>query len=162
MPRVEVSSKVRFFSNIAIASTSSAYAASRVIGGLITVSGALRSVNRTGLVSSVFLADSNNGTAPITLLFFDSDPGATLIDNTALSVSAANMVSKCVGYVNINKSDYVQFGATSGSLACLNNVGLNLESSDPINQSIYIIAVTNGAVTLAASSLKLTLSIIQD
>lgn len=72
MPRVEVSSKVRFFSNIAIASTSSVYAASRVIGGLITVSGALRSVNRTGLVSSVFLADSNNGTAPITLLFFDS------------------------------------------------------------------------------------------
>jgi hypothetical protein len=162
MPRVEVSSKVRFFSNIAIASTASVYAASRVIGGLITVSGALRAVNRTGLVSSVFLADSSNNTAPITLLFFDSDPGAILIDNTALSVSAANMVSKCVGYVNINKSDYVQFGATSGSLACVNNVGLNLESSDPVNQSIYIIAVTNGSVTLSANTLKLTLSIIQD
>lgn len=163
MSRVEVSSKVRFFKNIAIANSVATYSAGRVIGGLITVSGALRITNRTGMISSVFLTDSTNNTLPITLLFFDSDPGAVLIDNTALTVSAANMTSKCTGYIDINKADYIQLGATSGSLAVINNIGLNVRSEDPINQSLYIIAVANGAFTPANSNaLKLTLSIIQD
>jgi len=163
MSRVEVSSKVRFFKNISIANTTVAYTAGRVMGGLITVSGALRITNRTGMISSVFLADSSNNTVPVTLLFFDSIPPGVFIDNTALPVTAANMVDRCTGYIDINKSDYIQLGTTSGSLAVVNNIGLNVESDDPVNQSLYIVAVANGAFSLSNTNvLKLTLAIIQD
>jgi hypothetical protein len=163
MSRVEVSSKVRFFKNISIANTTVSYVAGRVIGGLITVSGALRITNRTGMISSVLLTDSTNNTVPVTLLFFDRSPPGVFIDNTAFPVSTTNMADRCGGYIDINKSDYIQLGTTSGSVAVVNNIGLNVKSDDPVNQSLYIVAVANGAFSLSnTNALKLTLAIIQD
>jgi hypothetical protein len=162
MSRVEISSKVRFFSNIQIANTNSTYAAIRPLGGLISIPGALRLVNRTGMVSSITLTDSTNGTPPIVLMFFRASVTG-ITDNTAITTSAANMQANFVGFVDINKSDWIQLGATSGSVATINNVGLNIECSDNINQTIYVAAITNAAYSIsAANALKLSLAIIQD
>lgn len=163
MGRVEVSSKVRFFSNILINNSGTSYSAATCIGSLITIPLALRAVNRTGMVSSVFLTDLSNNTVPMTLLFFKKAPSASIVDGSALPVSTTEMAQRFIGSININKSDYFQFGATSGSAAVVNNVGLNIESDDVTSQSIYVVAVTNAAITFAsASALRLTLAIIQD
>lgn len=162
MSRVEVSSKVRFFSNIQIANTAATYAAIRPLGGVISIPGALRLVNRTGLVSSITLTDSTNGTSPIVLMFFRASVTG-ISDNTAITTSAASMQSNFVGFVDINKSDWVQLSATTGSVATINNVGLNIECADNVNQTLYVVAITNAAYTIpSANALKLSLSIIQD
>jgi len=161
MPRVEVASKVRTYSDIQIANTAATYAAGRQIGSLITVAGALRTVNRTGVLVTLAVVDAGPVSPALTLMFFRSAPTITSTNNTTVAISAAEMNTKFIGFVDVGTTDWMKLSAVSA--ASVTNIGLNVDSSDVPNQSLYVLAVAQGAFTYAsANQLKITLTIIQD
>lgn len=161
MPRVEVASKVRAYTDIQIANTAATYAAGRQIGSLITISGALRTVNRTGVLVTLAVVDAQLVSPPLTLMFFRSAPTITSTNNTTVAISAAEMNTKFIGFVDVGTTDWMRLSAVGA--ASVTNIGLNIDSTDAASQSLYVLVVAAGAFTYSSTNqLKMSLTIIQD
>jgi len=161
MSRVEVSSKVRTFTSIAVANTAISYLANYQVGSLLTIPGALRQSNRTGLLISASLVDSTITKNPFSLMLFRAAPTISSTNGTLVNISATEMRSKFCGFFDIGSSDWQQLSACS--VASVNNLGVSVDSADAINYSLYALLIAQATFSYSsANALNLSLTIVQD
>lgn len=124
------------------------YAVNDVVGGEITLTGALRAADSTGVLQSVLIKDNSNQKAPLTLLFFNENPAGTFTDNGACPDLTADL-SKIVRKVNIAAIDYETIGtvAIADVSAVAKMVKAGTSSGD-----LWLVIVTTGTPTYGATS----------
>jgi hypothetical protein len=99
---------------IAITPTISAaaiYAAGDAIGGKLTFANAVRAAGRGGTIVKVVVVDDDKELAPVDLVLFDRDFGATA-DNAPFDPTDADM-ENCMGYIDVAATDYGSFNDNS-------------------------------------------------
>lgn len=131
--------------------STSAYATGDQIGGIMTLTDAVRfdsneSKGFSELVS-VTILDSSKQNADIDVWFFKTSPTVTSVDNGAFAMTAANMAAQCIGVVSAGVA-YSDAAAVSVSSTCNLNLPLQVASGS----NIYAIAVVRGTPTYATTS----------
>lgn len=140
------------------------YASGDCIGGVITLSNAIRPGPGTGLLTSINLIDRANQGFGLELLFFGSNPTGTgsfaATDNAAFVLSTAD--AKLLAHVTIATSDWVSIG--SRNVATITGIGKLLKSAIPAVQTdLYMVIVAKGAFDfVAATDLIIGVGISQD
>lgn len=134
-------------------SASSAYTSGDVVGSAMQFSRAFGGEGRTGVVKTVLVLDKGNQKAPLTLLFFNAQPGTVAADNAAFSFASAD-VDLCVGKVNVAAADYETVGgkavaAVDVSAVLQGTIG-TLGARDC--GDLWVVAVTTGTPTYASTS----------
>ena len=133
--------------------TTPAYASGDVIGGVMTLSGAMRRQGARGILQSIVINSEAALTAELDVIICSEDPSAantTVTENGAIAIDAddADLV---LGVVNINSSDdgYADLGTPD----CITkvNIGLPVEAADD-SRDLYAIAVLRGAYTPATTT----------
>ncbi len=139
------------------------YASGDLIGELITLAGAARTISEggdegTGLIQSVILTDLSKQDANIDVVFFDANPdGTTFTDNSPLDVADADLV-KIIGVAQI--TTYADFNDNSVGWAA--NLALPFDLKGR-TASLFAALVSRGTPTYAATSdLTLRIGILQD
>lgn len=142
-----------------VVSTSPAYTAGDCVGGLLTLTSAVRVSGGTAVLQSLFLYDTSNQKAALELLVFNANPGSTTFtDNTALSINAAD-VGKIIRRISIAASDYVAID--SKAFVDLSPGGRVLKAAS--GTTLYATLVAVGTPTYAATTaLLLRLGLLQD
>ncbi len=120
--------------------TAGAYAAGQVVGGVQTLTNAVRSGILSGILHGIFVKSKGTSTPALTLYFFDTNPSnGTYTDN----VAAADFIA-------------------AGSKGTAHYAGLGI----PLvltGTSLYVLAVATGAFTPASTSdYTIDLNILQD
>jgi len=141
------------------------YASGDHLGTLMTLSNAVDASSDTGSIMSVTIIDGASQNAALDVLFFNSVPTLTSVDNAALSISDSEMASKFIGAVSFAGGDYKSLAVNS--YATLRTVGLFVQAAspssvNPTGNNIYAILQSRGTPTYAASSLTLKVGILQD
>src|SRR2546421_5514296 len=97
-----------------ITTHSPAYSANDVIGGVLTLTGAVRSAGGAGLLQNLMVVDRANQKAPLTILLFDSTPAGTYADNVvcpSIGADAAELSRE----IKLAASDYETIGGIAGA-----------------------------------------------
>jgi len=123
--------------------TAGAYSANDIVGGKITLAGAL---NQASVLVFVSILDKGGQSAKTDFFFFNADLVGTYTDNAPFSIDATDM-SKLIGSITVNTADYIAVG--SDSLATTLSLGIPLQSTDG---SLYVLAVTRGTPTYTSTS----------
>lgn len=147
VPRINVTKLVEVTPTI----STSIYASGDQIGGVMTISNAVRIDNQALLGQSqlvdVTILDSDKQSAAIDIWLFKSTPTLASSDNAAFSITAANMLSAgCLGYVSVGAS---YSAAAAVSCSSTTNLGKIVESS---TTSIYAVAVVRGTPTYTTTT----------
>lgn len=129
--------------------SSQAYTTGQCIGGLITMSSALRAIG-TGLIQKVVVNMKSLQTAPLDLLIFNANPSSsTLTDTNAIVISTTD-IAAWVGTIHL--TDVTAGGAS--------NVRTQWQASnlaDPIvlpsGTTVYAAIVARGSVTTGTTEL---------
>jgi hypothetical protein len=133
--------------------TSGAYAAGDVIGGIVAIPFTPRSGRRVTL-RSVQINDKNGNSSPLNLYFFKDTPAAgTYTDNSALAWGAGDSANK-VGQVKVAAGDYL----VDASQSSVNLSSLNVKM--PVLAStlyLLIVAPTGSTPTYTNGNLVLDL-----
>lgn len=142
-----------------VVSTTPAYSAGDCVGGLLTISNAVRVSGGTAVLQSLFLRDTSNQKAALTLLIFNANPSAsTFTDNVALAIHA-NDIDKIIRCINIAAADYTT--VDSKAFVDLSPGGRVLKAAS--GTSLYAALLTSGTPTYAATTaLLLRLGLLQD
>lgn len=139
-------------------STSPAYSTGDVIGGKVTISGALRASGKSAILQDLHLFDAANQKPAGSLLFFNADPAAaTTTDNSAFAYSTDT--AKQIARVDIAASDWT----TIDSKASLHirNIGALLSAASGVD--VYAVFVTTSTPTFAATNnLSGSVSVLRD
>lgn len=140
--------------------TASAYSAGNNVGGKLTLTGALRTINGTGLLESISITDHANQKAPLDIVIFSANPAATFTDKSAFPTLSAADDALILGRVSIAVTDYVTVGGSA--MASIRGLGLVLAGTDS-STSLYMAINTSGTPTFAATSdLKVAMGILRD
>jgi hypothetical protein len=137
-----------------ITTTASAYTSGDVVGGVLTLSDAMRKVDGTGLLQSISVIDGANQKAALTILLFNANPSAgTYTDNGACPSFVTNSAdrAKLIRKINIAGSDY----ETIGSIAVAEITAISKHVSASGSKHLYAIIVTTGTPTYGANSTDL-------
>lgn len=128
-------------------STSPAYTSGDAVGGVQTLASFWRTSGGNSRLNSLTIVDKGNQKPNLTLLFFNANPSAaTITDNSAFAFSTD--ISKCVGKYNVSSSDFET--VDSKAVACLKNIGLDLEGNS--TTSCYVAVLTTSTPTFASTS----------
>lgn len=117
-----------------------AYAAGDTIGGIITVTNAVRVSGGTGTINQIVLTDLANQKPALEIRFFESSPAAgTYTDNNATVLHATDQ-AVALGRITVLTSDWL----TTGSIATctLKNVGLGIKAAS--GTSVYMVITAGG------------------
>jgi len=144
--------------NKVIPAAAAIYADQDVVGGLLTLSGALDENFRTGQLISGFLSDKAAVMGTVNIYIFDENPTAsTFTDQATFAVDDAD-ISKIVGVLTF--SSVIDTGSSYLSAASFSNgLPVPVKSSDG---TLYAVAVCSGTPTFTANCLTLKLQVIQD
>lgn len=142
----------------AITVDTAVYAAGDNVGGVITVTGAVRVSGGTSTLQDMALTDLGNQRAQLEIRFFGANPTAGTYTDNAATVLHATDQAHALGRVTVYLSDWL----TNGSIATatLRNIGLGMQAEG--GTSIWMVITTgaiNGApdyVTASDLSMKLT------
>lgn len=136
--------------------TAGAYTTGQVIGGLLTLSNALRTSVLTGLIQSVSLTTLTTQTTPIDVIFFSDNPTASTITNgVALAVNSAD-VGKVAAIANLFSPSQL------GTPSLYFSGGLAVPVIGAAT-TIYAAIVARGSLTLGSTSdVSLITRIVQD
>lgn len=141
--------------------STSAYASGDAVGGLLTLAGAARHPNGSGVVHSIAVCSDTALTVDLDIAIFDQNPsGSTTTDNGAASIVAAD-APKCVGVVSLVNSDSkVDLGASD----IVTKTALNLPFNIPVDsRDLYAVVIIRGVHTPAATdALTFRFGILQD
>lgn len=125
---------------------SSAYASGNTLGGLLTLTGAMRTSGGTALLQKVVISNKSNQMAPTDILIFNANPsGTTVTDKTAVAVAVADF-NKVIGVVHV--TDCTNIGTPSVCQAS----GLALSLIANGSADLYAVAVTRGTPTFTATT----------
>lgn len=137
--------------------TAEAYSANDVVGGVITLAGAVREAGGAGVLQSVVIVDRGNVGAALSLLLFRASPASALADNAPFAWGSGDG-DKYLGRVEIAASDYATFAGRK--VASVKNVGLVI-AADATDLFAYL--VCSGTPTYASQSdLTLHVGILRD
>ena len=140
---------------VTIDSAAAAYSIGDQVGTLQNFAGSRFETELSGSnLKSVTVMDESGTKPELDLLFFQEAPTVTSVDNGAVSVSDAEM-DKCLGVVTILASDYMDLASNAVASAATDLVFTTKDGAT----AIYVLAVTQSAVTLTASGLKLKLGL---
>jgi hypothetical protein len=138
--------------------TAGAYSANDVVGGEITLTGAMRTSGGSGILQSLTVHDADSESAALEFYFFDSAPGAAIADNGAFSWNATDE-DKYLGMVSVLTGDYITRGGDV--FATIRNIGLPVVATGSADLFLYI--VLTGAPTFTATSdLTFTFGFLRD
>jgi len=140
--------------------TAVAYTAGDALGSTTSLDAILRPTVGTGILQSISVYDAAGQSAAIDFLIFSSEPASSTVTNNSPVVVDTSDVAKLLGKVSVAATDYV---ATAGgpTIATVSNVGLVLDS-DNATGTIWVVPMTQGTPTYAASSLAFTIGVLQD
>jgi hypothetical protein len=142
----------------AITVTAGAYSANDVVGGELTLTGAMRVTSGSGVLQSLVIHDAAAQNKQYDLYIFDSAPGAALADNDAFAWTAGDE-DKLLTVIRVAASDW--FTAAGDGFCVLRNLGAAVKGNGGTALYLYIVAVT--APTYAATTdLTLALTFLQD
>jgi hypothetical protein len=139
--------------------TAGAYHANDVIGGKLTLAGAVRIAGAGGLINTLTVQDLAGQKAVLQIFLFQADPAAgTYTDNGALDIHDTDM-AYCIGYITVAATDYIDLA--DNSVAFLSNLGIPIQALT--GTSIYAVMRTTGTPTYAATTdMKLVFGILRD
>ena len=139
--------------------TAGAYHANDVVGGIQTLTSALRVSGGTAILQNVTVRDLAAQNAVLQIFFFNANPGTgTYTDNAALDLDDTDS-GLFIGKVTINAADYISLA--DNSVATITNCGLALKATT--GTSLYAIIRTTGTPTYASTSdLKITFGLLRD
>lgn len=127
-------------------SSSPAYSAGDVLGGLLTFTNFARISGLAAYLQNLTVVSAGGQTAPMYLFFFNANPSAsTFTDNAAISVNSAD-IGKIVGYAVVN----TWLSAGTATVGFVSNLAQNITLAS--GTSLYAVAVTQGQPTLASTS----------
>lgn len=126
--------------------TVGAYSANQVVGGIQTLTNAIRTASAYGVLQSVTVVDASGQKPQLSLFFFSSNPaGGTYADHVAITLNAAD-IPFLLGKVDLATAAYDSIGA--GGIVTASPVGLLLQGDASGN--VYVVATTTGTPTLTA------------
>ncbi len=123
-----------------------AYAAGQVIGGVMTLTAALRAATMSGTWMGVQVMEKSTQKAPMDIVLFTSMPTAANFAEKTLPVWT-NDYDKVIGIQNIVAANYSTLSTSSG--ACLGNMSKRVTST---TGNLYAVAICNGTPTYASVS----------
>lgn len=88
-------------------STTPAYSVGDAVGGLITLSNAVRASGLRAFIRSLFILDTSNVKNAFELLFFNANPSSSTITDNAAFVLHSSDTAKLIQRVSVAASDYV-------------------------------------------------------
>jgi len=130
--------------------STSAYTANDQIGGLQTLTSILRVNAGSGVLQSIQITDKSKNSSALTIFFFDESPTVASSDNAALDISDAEMDDKCLGFVNIETSDWSTINS-GNSICSKDNIGKVLKTGAS-STSLYAVVAIRSASTYASTS----------
>lgn len=123
-----------------------AYAAGQVIGGVMTLTGALRAAILSGTWMGVQVMEKSIQKAPMDIVIFSQNPtAANFVDHVAPNWS--NEYGNIVAITNLVAANYSTLSTSSG--ACLGNLCKKVIST---TGNLYAVAICNGTPTYASAS----------
>lgn len=124
-----------------------AYAAGQVIGGVMTLTGALRAAILSGSWMGVQVVEKSTQKAPMDIVLFTQNPtAANFTDHVAPTWT--NDYGNIIGITNIVAANYSTLSTSSG--VCLGNLCKRVLSTSGGN--LYAVAICNGTPTYASAS----------
>lgn len=93
-------------------STSPAYTAGDNVGGIVTLTNAMRYSGGTGVLQNLLVVDHSNQKPNLDILFFKSTPAATFTDNGAFPTLSQADDALVVCRISIAASDWVSVGGS--------------------------------------------------
>jgi hypothetical protein len=136
----------------------SAYATGDYIAK-VECAGFFSGLGRAAILQSLVIVDQAKQKAALDILFFNADPTVASAVNAAIDITDAEMIAKCIGSLSVVTGDYITDLAAS-SLATQKNLNLLLDASDT-SQSLWLVLVSRGSPTYAASSLSIKLGAVR-
>jgi hypothetical protein len=144
--------------------TATPYTPGDSVGGKITLTGAMRIANGTGLLQSVFLKDRANAKAALDLLLFSEDPaGGTYTDNSPVPLNAADIDSRLIRRIPVLSTDWQTIGVSPNQFAVADLDALSkVVRSTGGNSNLYLVIHAVGSPTYAAGVLTLNFGFLRD
>jgi hypothetical protein len=131
-----------------LAVTAAAYSANNCVGGLLTLTNAMRISSGSGLLQSVLIIDRANQKAALDILIFNASPAGTFTDKAAFPTLSLADDLLVIRRISIGASDYVTIGGTAfATIPALSKV---VQASGSAN--LYAAMVTTGTPTYAATT----------
>lgn len=123
------------------------YAAGDAVGGVQTLTNAVRVSGGVGVLDTLSIIDADNEKANLTILFFESNPAAATVANNAAFVWSTDL-AKYIGKINVVTADYESIN--SKAVATLRGLGLRLKASG--SRNLYaVVVLTSGTPTYSAA-----------
>lgn len=137
-----------YTSKIAFAPTTSAtaYTANDNIGGIITLSNALRTITSTGIIESISVWALNNAAPNLYIDFWDASPSGTYTNDAAQIIAGDQL--KWMGMAEILTTDWKQTGVISRCSIVPPRFGIKANSSI----SIYMTIQDKTGITLGSTA----------
>lgn len=126
--------------------STTAYVVGQVIGGVMTLTGALRAAILSGTWMGVQVVEKSTQKAPMDIVLFTSNPTAANFADKAVP-TWANDYDKMIGITNIVAANYSTLSTSSG--VCLGNLCKRVTST---TGNLYAVAICNGTPTYASVS----------
>lgn len=109
------------------------------------------------ILESLVITDKAKQSAALDILFFNSEPTVTSVDNAAYDVSDAELAAKAIGHVSVVAADYsilnVNSVATKRALELI--LAAKKNTANPEGDSLWVAIVSRGTPTYASDSLTL-------
>lgn len=155
----EVGGKSDIFNPDALVVTAGAYHANDVIGGLLTLSNAVRVSGGTALLQSLFVLDAANQKAAMEILVFNSNPSASTFTDNAAPVIHADDRAKIIRRISVLASDYVTIGGLA--IADISPGSRVVKAAG--SRNLYMVITTPGTPTyVATSDLSVSVGMLED
>ena len=130
-----------------------AFTANDVVGGKLTLAGAVRMVGGKGKITSIKIVDTSKQNANLLVFLFGADLAGIYADNSVEAVTAADWL-KWIGTIKILATDYEQMA--NASLVDL-RFDMPVEAASGLN--LYALIITLSAATFTANCLQLTFGV---
>ncbi|MFA4834852.1 MAG: hypothetical protein WC749_02105 [Dehalococcoidia bacterium] len=139
--------------------TAGAYTANDCVGGIQTLTNAIRVSAGTAVLQSVTVRDLAMQNATLQILFFNASPATgTYGDADEFDLNDTDS-GLCIGMVEVNASDYKSL--KDNSIGMVKNIGLPLKATT--GTSLFALIKTTGTPTYASTSdLKITFGLLRD
>ena len=151
VPRLNVTKVVSVTPTI----STSAYTTGDQIGGIMTLTDVVRQDKQlsvgTSTLASVTILDKGLQSAAIDVWFFNQSPTVTSVDNGNFSMSDANLVLQCIGFVSLGTA-YSASALNSVSTNANLNIPVQVDSTATAPTNVYAIAVVRGTPTYVSTT----------
>jgi len=139
-------------------SSGAVYVADEQVGGVLSVTSAVRTSGGTGLLQTITILDKAKQKVAFDVLIFNASP-TTGADAAAADISDAEMASKFLGVVTVAAADYKDLSANS--FVTKGNIAMPIKVTT--GTTLYAVLVTRGAPNYTSTTdLIVTFGIIQD